>query len=223
MADLAGEEMPAPETDEIGRYLEDTITIDWQTPLVSEQARSLLEGADSAESRVRVLFEFVRDEIADALEVDTGSEAEADRTHAPAAAARATCRASEVLTERTGLCYAKSHLLAGLLRYAGYPTGFCYARLASETEPERFALRGFNAVHWTPTDRWIYLDAGGGRLGSHAECRFEPPFSLARAPDPGAGESFLPFIYKRPAKRIIDLLERAPDLATVRRNLPDAI
>ncbi|WP_307688168.1 recombinase family protein [Nocardia rhamnosiphila] len=36
----------------------------------------------------------------------------------------------EVLRERVGLCYAKSHLRAALLRVAGIPTGLCYQRLA---------------------------------------------------------------------------------------------
>ncbi len=37
-----------------------------------------------------------------------------------------TCAASEVLAAGTGICYAKSHLLAALLRAVGIPAGFCY-------------------------------------------------------------------------------------------------
>jgi transglutaminase-like putative cysteine protease len=212
--------MPEPESDELGRYLEDTITIDWQTPTVMEQAKVLLEGIDTPEGRVRALFEFVRDEVAhsvDALEDDSTDSS--DRLLSE----KATCRASEVLARRTGLCYAKSHLLAGLLRYAGFPTGFCYVRLANEAEPGRMTLHGFNAVYWAAAKRWIFLDARGNRPRFEAECRFEAPWSLPLTPDAEAGEAFLPLIYKRPAKRIIDLLERAPDFATVRRNLPDAL
>lgn len=204
--------MPEPESDDLGRYLEDTITIDWQTPAVMEQARILLEGRDTSEDRVRVLFEFVRDEIDHTI--DHSVDPAIDRT---------TCRASEVLAERTGLCYAKSHLLAGLLRFAGFPTGFCYARLTNGQDPSRLTLHGFNAVYWAATKSWIFLDARGNRPGIEAECRFEAPWSLPWRPDAEAGEAFLPFIYKRPAKRIIDLLERAPDFAAVQRNLPDSI
>ena len=46
---------------------------------------------------------------------------------------------------------------------------------------------------------------------------------VAYVPDAEAGESFLPLIHRRPAKRILDLLEKAPDFAAVRRNLPDAL
>lgn len=200
--------MPEPESDEFGRYLEDTITIDWQTPAMMSTAKQLLETWTEPEDRIRRLFEFVRDEIDHSLDVETDVQ---------------PCRASEVLKERTGLCYAKSHLLAGFLRYAGFPAGFCYVRTIDEDRPGRFVLHGFNAVYWTSTSSWIYLDARGGRNGRNTQCRFEAPWSLTHWPDAQAGERFLPFIFKRPGKQIIDLLERAPNFEAVRRNLPDSI
>lgn len=200
--------LPVAETDELGRYLEDTITIDWQTPAVMERAKSLLAGCEGSEDRVRSLFEFVRDEIDHSIDVP---------------AEKATCRASEVLSEKTGLSYAKSHLLSAFFRYAGFPAGFCYVRLSSGNGDGRYSLHGFNAVWWVPAESWIFLDPRGNKEGVESECRFEAPWSLAYAPDGEEGEAFLPFIYKRPSKRIIDLHERAPDFATVLRNLPDAI
>ena len=208
VAEVSGEGLPQPESDDLGRYLEDTITIDWQTPAVMKLGKTLLEGCDSAEDRARVLFEYVRDDIDHSLDVETES---------------VTCSASQVLREKTGLCYAKSHLLAGLMRFAGFPTGFCYARLADSERAEKFVLHGFNAVYWNTSQEWVFVDPRGNREGIHSEMRFEAPFSLAYAPDPQQGESFLPFIYRRPGKRIIDLLERAPDFAAVRRNLPDQL
>lgn len=208
VAEVSGEGLPEPESDDLGRYLEDTITIDWQTPTVMTLGKSLLEGCESAEGRVRALFEYVRDEIDHSFDVP---------------AEIATCSASEVLREGTGLCYAKSHLLAGLLRFAGFPTGFCYARLANTDRPGKFVLHGFSAIYWSPSEEWIFVDPRGNREGIHSEVRFTAPFSLAYAPDPEQGESFLPFVYRRPGKRIIDLLERAPDFAAVRRNLPDQL
>lgn len=202
------ERMPEVETDELGRYLEDTITIDWQTPIMMETAKRLLDPTQPPESRVKKIFEFVRDEIEHSM--DTPTEAQ-------------TCRASEVLEEGTGLCYAKSHLFAGLLRYAGFPTGFCYVRTADAARPGKFVLHGFNAVYWASESIWIYLDARGDNAESQTECLFTAPWSLSAWPDSEKGESFLPFIYKRPAKRILDLLERAPSLEAICRNLPDSI
>ena len=200
--------MPEPETDDLGRFLEDTIPIDWQTPEMMSTAKRLLEKATAPEDRIRCLFEFVRDEIDHSLDVETDLQ---------------TCRASEVLKERTGLCYAKSHLLAGFLRYAGFPSGFCYVRVAQDDRPGRFVLHGFNAVYLAGSGSWIYLDARGNREGVSTECRFEAPWSLAHWPDAKVGEAFLPFIYKRPGMRILDLLERAPSFDAVCKNLPDSL
>lgn len=202
------ERLPEPETSDLGRYLEDTITIDWQSPIVMSKAKELLGDRTDPEERVRTIFEFVRDEIAHSLDIQTEAQ---------------TCRASDVLTEGTGLCYAKSHLLAGLLRYAGYPAGFCYARLADDERPGRFVLHGFNAVFWLASQSWIYLDARGDNESVSTQFRCEEPWSLAYWPDAERSESFLPFIYKRPGKRIIDLLERAPSLEAIRRSLPDSL
>ena len=200
--------LPTPETEDLGRYLEDTITIDWQTPAVMEQAQALLADRSEPEDRVRALFEFVRDEVEHSIDFP---------------AKKATCRASEVLRERTGLCYAKSHLLAAFLRFAGFPTGFCYVRLVSDDVPGRYTLHGFCGVYWASTGDWIFLDPRGNNEAVATECRLEAPWSLAFEPDIERGEAFLPLIYKRPSKRIIDLLERAPDFEAVLRNLPDAI
>lgn len=199
---------PVPESRDLGRYLEDTITIDWQSPGLMEAARTMLQGREGAEARLEALFRFVRDDVAHAADVQPE---------------RATCRASEVLQERHGLCYAKSHLLASLLRYAGFPTGFCYARLTSESQRSGFVLHGFNAVYWASSESWLFLDASGREGAPEARVRFEAPWGLPFEVDPGVGESFLPEIFRRPPNRIIDLLERAPDFAAASRNLPDSL
>jgi transglutaminase-like putative cysteine protease len=208
MPEVAEVGLPEPESADLGRYLEDTITIDWQTPVVMEQGRALVAGRETPEARVRAIFAFVRDEIRHSLD------------HADPVP---TCSASQVLRARSGLCFAKSHLLAGLLRFAGFPTGFCYMRLADDERPGRFVLHGFNAVYWAPRDGWIFMDARGARDGVTTGVRFAPPWSLAYAPDPARGEGFLPAILRRPGRRIVDLLERAPDFEALRRNLPDAL
>ncbi|MEM9174348.1 MAG: transglutaminase family protein [Myxococcota bacterium] len=198
---------PTPESDDLGRYLEDTITIDWQSPGVMEKARAVLEGEESPESRLEALFRFVRDEIPHAFDVQPE---------------KVTCSASQVLREGQGMCYAKSHLLAGMLRYAGYPTGFCYARLASENQRSGFVLHGFNAVYWSQSASWLFLDASGRAETPPAAVRYAAPWVLPFEVDPEAGESFVPEIFRRPPKRIVDLLEGAPDFEAVSRNLPDA-
>lgn len=199
---------PVPESDDLGRYLEDTITVDWQTPLVMERASALIADRAAPEDRLRALFRFVRDEIDDAMDVRPE---------------RVACSASQVLREGQGLSYAKSHLLAGMLRYAGFPTGFCYARLRSGEGDGGLRLHGFNAVFWQDPARWLFLDASGREGAPEAAVRFAPPWALSFVIDPAKGESLLPEILRRPGKRVVDLLERAPDFDAVVRNLPDVL
>jgi hypothetical protein len=169
-------------------------------------------GTSSPAAGIERIFGFVRDEIAHSFDRDRVCDLDADATRPTRPSlvegfdARflrrdIPCRASEVLALGHGLCHAKSHLLAALLRFAGHPTGFCYARLVDDERPGRFVLHGFNALYWQPTESWILLDARGDRDGITSDCRFEAPFSLAYVPD----------------------LERVPDFDSLRRNLPDRV
>ena len=73
-----------------------------------------------------------------------------------------TCTASEVLQHGTGICFAKSHLLAALLRAVAIPAGFCYQVLRVDppvdNEP---VLHGFNALYLATLDKWLRVDARG--------------------------------------------------------------
>ena len=82
-------------------YLKSTEIIDWQHPAVLKLAQELSTGTvlDTAQQ----CFEWVRDEIRHSFDFQLNP---------------VTCQASEVLEKRTGFCYAKSHLLAALLRAA---------------------------------------------------------------------------------------------------------
>jgi transglutaminase-like putative cysteine protease len=209
---MSGEDAEAPpvfipEREGFDRYLEDTIVVDWQTPSVFERARELAAGHESPSDRARAAFEFVRDEIAHSFDIETDV---------------VTCNASHVLKEGTGLCYAKSHLLAALLRARGIPVGFAYQRLQSPDCLSDYALHGFVAAWLGDADRWVALDARGDNEAVKTEFRLDPP-SLAYSTDVDAGEETLPFIFARPPKRVVDLLDRAESLSRIRRHLPDRI
>lgn len=98
-------------------YLRSTEIIDWQTPAVLDQANELGKDVSGPIEIARACFEWVRDCI------HHSGDYEATVT---------TCRASEVLAEGTGWCFAKSHLLAALLRANNIPTGLCYQRLCRD-------------------------------------------------------------------------------------------
>jgi transglutaminase-like putative cysteine protease len=95
----------------MNQYLSSSEFIDWNSPLVQAKAKALADGLTSHEDIAKNCFEFVRDEIKHSWDYKINP---------------VTCKASSVLKHGTGYCYAKSHLLAALLRANGIPTGLCY-------------------------------------------------------------------------------------------------
>ncbi|PZP27938.1 MAG: Cro/Cl family transcriptional regulator [Roseateles depolymerans] len=186
-------------------FLHPTPCIDADHPTVVAQARALAQGAGSTQDLVRRCFEFVRDEIRHS----------SDHRLNPV-----TCTASDVLRERTGFCYAKSHLLAALLRANGVPAGLCYQRLsmADSGQGAPYGLHGLNAV-WLAEFGWVRLDARGNKPGLSTEFR-PPAVSLAyTAREPQ--ERDLPEIWAEPLPVVREVLEGATRFEDVLARLPD--
>ena len=139
------------------KFLKNTDIIDWENLEILNLAKKLAAETKESEKIVKSCFEFVRDEIYHSCDYKMNP---------------LTCRASEVLTNRTGYCYAKSHLLAALLRANGIPAGFCYQRLSVYENGEPYCLHGLNAVY-LPEIGWYRLDARGNKKGVNAQ--FTPP------------------------------------------------
>lgn len=139
-------------------FLESSDIINFTHPDVAAKAHLLAQGCDTDIQIAKRCFEFVRDEIR-----HTG-----DAGHGVT-----TLCASEVLEHQAGWCYAKSHLLAALLRVNGIPTALCYQRLScSEYEEGIFCLHGLNAVYLKDFG-WYRVDARGNKEGINAQ--FDPP------------------------------------------------
>lgn len=184
------------------RYLEATPTIDWQSPAVRQLAFRLRSSQADPLSVVRACFEYVRDQIPHT----------ADHTLDPV-----TCAASDVLEHRTGFCYAKSHLLAALLRANGVPAGFVYQRLSDGDGS--FCLHGLNAV-WLPDHGWYRLDARGARTGLVSE--FTPPQERLPFACTGAGERLFPGVWAHPVPQVLNALRSYRRRDDLLRHLPDA-
>jgi len=104
---------------------------------------------------VKKAYEFVRDEISHSWDIQSS---------------RITCKASETLFFREGICYAKSNLMCALLRSKGIPTGFCYQRLTIGDTPDTgYCIHALNAVYLKSLGRWVRLDARGNKVGISAE------------------------------------------------------
>lgn len=137
------------------QYLTATAVIDWQHPDILQLAKKL--ATSEIHTTTKASFEWVRDNIYHSSDYKMNP---------------ITCRASEVLQHKTGYCYAKSHLLAALLRANSIPTGFCYQRLSVFDDGAPYCLHGLNAVY-LPQHGWYRLDARGNKPGVDAQ--FNPP------------------------------------------------
>lgn len=192
------------------RYLAASAWIDADHPQVRAQAGALAHGSAGIDDTVRRCFEFVRDEIRHSW--DHWQDRRHDQHHP------VTCRASDVLEHRTGYCYAKSHLLAALLRANGIPAGLCYQRLAVGAEGPPFCLHGLNAV-WLPDHGWYRIDARGNKPG--VDARFMPPVERLAFPVLAREERDLPEIWAEPLAVIVAALTSRATVADVAANLPD--
>jgi transglutaminase-like putative cysteine protease len=189
-------------------FLDSTEVIDWFHQDVRAQAWLLAAGVSDPVAIARRCFEWVRDEVQHS--VDFGR-------------CEVTCTASEVLRARTGFCYAKSHLLAALLRANGIPAGFCYQRLSIDGNGPPFSLHGLNAV-WLPELGWYRIDARGNRAGANdykVDAQFTPPVERLAFAIVHDGEADLPGIGPEPLGAVITALASHATAGALRDNLPD--
>lgn len=117
-----------------------------------------------------------------------------------------TLTASQVLSERVGLCYAKSHLLVALLRAGGIPAGLCYQRLR---DGDGHVLHGLIAVHLR--GGWHRQDARGNKPGVEARFSLDGE-QLAYIVDADAGEVDYPAVHVSPVKPVVAALGGAEDV-----------
>ncbi|MBX2859467.1 MAG: transglutaminase family protein [Cellvibrionaceae bacterium] len=183
-------------------YLESTEYINWENPAILAQAKNLAEGSSAAEEIARRCFEFVRDKIKHSGDYQLNP---------------VTVKASDVLNHGTGLCYAKSHLLAALLRANNIPAGLCYQRLTITDVPP-FSLHGLNAIYLEPFN-WYRIDARGNKQGVLAQ--FCPPVEKLAFPIVTPGEADLPEIWAEPLPVVVQALKKYKTMQELAKNLPD--
>jgi transglutaminase-like putative cysteine protease len=197
-----------PESDELSDYLVSDEIIDRQNPAVSRKARELTQSLADEVEKARCLYEWVRDSIPHSS--DAGREI-------------VTCTASEVLRHGTGICFAKSHLLAALLRAVDIPAGFCYQVLRRDPPlDDEPVLHGFNAIYLATLDRWIRVDARGNSSGINAQFSTTKE-QLAFAMDPAADEFIYEAIFAAPAGCVVERLKMYTSVADLYLDLPQSL
>lgn len=192
------------ETPDLSAYLAADEVIDHRHPLVRETASRLADGVADSYEYARVAFEFVRDAIPHSH--DSGD-------------LRVTWRASDVLEQGTGVCYAKAHALAALLRAEDIPAALCYQRLAHD-DGGGHVVHGLVAVRFKGA--WHRQDPRGNKPGVDAQFSLDGE-RLAFVPDLMSNEMDYPVLYAAPHPAVIDALKAAPDRPYLWQTLPTAL
>jgi transglutaminase-like putative cysteine protease len=184
-------------TPDLSAYLAADEAIDHEHPLVRETASRLAKEAEDSYAYARAAFEFVRDTIPHSQ--DSGDP-------------RVTWRASDVLEQGTGICYAKAHALAALLRAEDIPTALCYQKFD--------VVHGLVAVRFNGARH--RQDPRGNKPGVDAQFSLNGE-QLAFTPDPKSNELDYPVLHAEPHPVVLGALKAAPDRPYLWRTLPAAL
>ncbi|MGP2657579.1 transglutaminase-like domain-containing protein [Malaciobacter sp. WC5094] len=187
------------------KFLKETDIINYSNQEVYILANQLSQDCTTDIEVAKNCFEYVRDKI-------NHSGDNKDNI--------STIKASDVLKYKTGWCYAKSHLLAALLRANNIPCGFSYQRLTinDDGSGNKFSLHGLNSVY-LKNFGWYRIDARGNKHGVNAE--FKPPHEKLAFPVRFKGEKDFIEIYSEPLTIIIDSLKKYQTYELMSNNLPD--
>ena len=176
---------------------------------IQRKAVELKRSSNDEIELVKNTYYFVRDEIKHSWDIQ-------DK--------RVTITASDVLREKVGICWAKSNLLAALLRVNNIPSGICYQRLTLGDTPDTgYCIHALNAIYIKTLDKWIRLDARGNKNGIQAEFSVDREylaFSIRNEYD----EIDYKIVYAEPLQMTMDILERSTDaLYMYLHSLPEKI
>ena len=192
-------------SEDINEYLKCDEVIDFDNTDVSKLADQLYSESESETEFVKMAYEYVRDMISHSADISADT---------------VTCSASEVLKAGHGICFAKSHLLAAILRSKSVPAGFCYQKLILDDETAPVLIyHGLNGVYLREYGKWIRLDARGNKLGVNAQFSIDSemlafPIRLEK------GEVDVPVIYADPDTEIVKTLQSYGLRSELWDNLP---
>ena len=185
-------------------FLESTYYVDYTSPNIMQKANELFSEDMTDIEKAEMAFYFVRDEIPHSFDCD---------------ATIVTARASEVLEHKTGICHAKSNLLAALLRSQGIPAGFRYQHLTlAENDSLGYCLHCYNVAFLD--GKWVELHARGNKPGVDAQFSLTER-KLAFMPRDEYDEYFIEGIFDKPDEETMKRLESAKNLGDVVRALQD--
>ncbi len=194
------------ESDDMNDYLKEVPpVIQFDTPLIQKEIKAITSQTDSLRERAKLAFEFARDEIHHSFDSE--------------ACKVVTINAEDVIEKREGICFAKSHVLASLLRGMGIPTGFCYQR---KNNPKAgFVTHGLNAIYLEDTG-WFRVDPRGNKSGIDSQFSTDKE-QLAYPIDTSKGEVDYPNVFPVPSPQVISAMQHSENVKELFYNRPEAI
>lgn len=196
------------ESNHLDDYLQEAPpTIEWHSPRVQAVLHEIRATTSDREKQAKIAFEIARDRIAHSFD-----------SQAP----HVSIGAADTLEHADGICFAKSHLLASLLRGLGIPTGFCYQRKALKGNPDNgHALHGLNALYLEPYE-WFRVDPRGNKEGIDAQFTTDHE-QLAYPIDPSLGEIDYPDVLVSPLPSVIQAMTQASSTQELFYQRPSAL
>ena len=182
-----------PSSNKMGDYLKSDDVIDYEKQSIAQLADMLFQKSTGEIEFIKAAYEFVRDNISHSADIKEDI---------------ITCSASQVMEAGHGICFAKSHLLAALLRCKSVPTGFCYQKLILDDETAPVLIyHGLNGVYIEEQKKWIRLDARGNKVGVNAQFSTDTEqLAFPVRPEKGEEDGFV--IYPNPDKKILERLRK---------------
>lgn len=184
------------ESDHVTDYLKsEPPVIVWDTPMVRNTIECIKQRASTRRERARFAFEVARDQVSHSfdnrkLTVSVGAE--------------------DTLCNEHGICFAKAHLLASLLRGMDIPCGFCYQRVTRKgTIDSGYALHGLNALFLEGTG-WFRVDPRGNKPGIDSQFSTDVE-QLAYSIRTDLGELDYPHVFTSPLPAVIDSMRTSRD------------
>ncbi len=196
------------ESQNLVAYLEESDIIDFHSLLLQEKIAEIKAESSHDEDQAKIAFAYARDGISHSF--DLNSEI-------------ITISASQAMACSEGICFAKAHLLAALLRGLGIPTGFCYQRVMRRGTPESgYALHGLNAVYLPSREVWFRLDPRGNKAGVNSQFSIDHE-QLAYPIRTDLGEVDYRYVFANPAKEVIASMRDSVDCHELFTKRPEAL
>lgn len=194
-----------PYSNKIDEYLKADDVIDYRNKSIMQLADALFQKANNELEFIKMAYEFVRDNISHSADIKEDI---------------ITCAASEVLEAGHGICFAKSHLLAALLRCKSIPTGFCYQKLILDDETAPILIcHGLNGMYIKELGKWIRLDARGNREEVDAQFSIDnEQLAFPVRPEMGEIDNFI--VYPEPDVKVLEKLRKNKTRTELWDNLP---